>query len=198
MVEVQDMDRCRVHLLLAAFASLLTADAAAQSLHVVQLSGFGFVPANQEIRVGDSVRWVWLDGIHNVESGTVEGFLGVHDGNFRSGDPTGVAGTTFTLAFTSQFLANRPMSGNVYPYYCAIHGSLGMVATISVLLPGDVNRDGQVDLDDHAAAIECLTGPQASVAPPACSLEASESADLNGDGDVDLQDLAAMQVAFTG
>jgi len=54
-------------------------------------------------------------------------------------------------------------------------------------LLGDADADGDIDLADHAAFVDCMTGPL-GVATPPCTL-----LDLDVDGDVDLRDFAAMQ-----
>ena len=54
---------------------------------------------------------------------------------------------------------------------------------------GDLDSDGDVDLDDWWAVRECMSGPD--VPEPDC-----EDADLDGDGDVDLADVAAFQNEF--
>ena len=119
--------------------------------HVVELFKMSFVPPDIEIEVGDTVRWVWVIDFHNVESGVG----GVHDGNFRSGDPV-FAPAEFELTFDQQFLDEHPMTDNLYPYFCVIHGDLGMVGSITVsaggcardpdwVCDGDVDGDGQVN-----------------------------------------------------
>ena len=66
-------------------AALGLTPSSAQTTHTVELVGVQFVPANLTIQLGDTVHWVWVSGLHNVESGVVENFTGTHDGNFRSG-----------------------------------------------------------------------------------------------------------------
>jgi len=58
-------------------------------------------------------------------------------------------------------------------------------------LPGDLDEDGDVDMDDLALFVACMAG--SDIGPPAdeCVL-----ADLDGEGDVDLLDLALFQVMF--
>jgi len=62
-----------------------------------------------------------------------------------------------------------------------------------VLIPlqdGDLDYDGDVDADDHAAFAACLTGPAGGV-PGGCA-----SADVDEDQDVDLADFARLARAF--
>jgi len=55
---------------------------------------------------------------------------------------------------------------------------------------GDLDDDGDVDLDDFAIFADCVSGPDVPV-QPGC-----EAADLDSDGDVDLADFALFQRAF--
>ena len=66
---------------------------AVATVHEVTLTGIVFAPPDLTVDEGDTVRWVWEDGFHNV----VSGVNGVHDGAFDSGDPTPVAGTPIPL-----------------------------------------------------------------------------------------------------
>lgn len=63
--------------------------------------------------------------------------------------------------------------------------------------PGDLDFDGDIDLDDFANFELCLTGPrlwgEAAKTTPGCEL-----LDFDSDWDVDLTDLGRFQVAFTG
>lgn len=65
--------------------------------------------------------------------------------------------------------------------------------SVEIALPGDDDRDGDVDLDDYAGFVECLSGPGVDDLPSACHVH-----DFDGDEDVDLEDVAAFQGAFTG
>lgn len=170
----------------------------AQTTHTVELIGTNFVPQNIVIDVGDIVHWVWVSGLHNVESGVVVNGVGVHDGIFISGSPTGIGGTTYDLTFDEAFLQAHPMPDNRYDYYCIVHTSVDMVGTVTVVRAGDFNVDGLVNLVDHSIQNECLTGPGSGATPGDCSMEESQSADMNGDGRVDMKDFAAFQRAFRG
>jgi len=59
-------------------------------------------------------------------------------------------------------------------------------------VPGDLDGDGDVDLDDYATLAGCLLGPGGGLGTDC------DSADLDGDGDVTLLDYARFQSYFTG
>ena len=59
-------------------------------------------------------------------------------------------------------------------------------------VPGDLDGDGDIDLDDYAGFAACLTGPDGGV-PAGCDL-----ANFDADNDVDMTDVAAFSLAFTG
>lgn len=115
--------------LLASALTLGASVTSAQTTHDVDNGpGFFFLPSSLTIEVGDTVRWTWIGGLHNVESGVG----GLADGNFSSGGPTAVVGTTFEVTFDAAFLAANPMPGNSYPYYCGVHVDFGQTGTIIV------------------------------------------------------------------
>jgi WD40 repeat protein len=66
--------------------------------------------------------------------------------------------------------------------------------------PGDADADGDVDLDDLAGLVTCLSGPDAlpSPEPGLTLLECLETFDNDADNDVDATDVAAFQRAFEG
>lgn len=65
--------------------------------------------------------------------------------------------------------------------------------TLDEAMPGDRDRDGEIDLADFASLPDCLTGPAASTIDLPCL-----PLDFDGDSDIDLVDVAAFQTAFGG
>lgn len=170
----------------AALGGLLALSAAPMATAAVHDVGVGpnldFLPPDITIAVGDTVRWTWLGGLHNVESGVG----GVHDGNFRSGDPTMVVGTVYEVVFDQAFLDAHPMPGDHYPYYCSVHFFFGMTGSVTVTAPcpADLNGDNAVDVLDLLDVLAAWGGP------------GGVPADLNGDGSIDVLDLLQLLAAW--
>jgi len=91
-----------------------TADAAE-----VKVDGHSFDPPVVTIKAGQSVKWVWVSGSHNVVSGE----SCTSDGKFSSGDEASSAPKTFAHTFTA------PGS---YPYFCDPHCGIGMKGKVVV------------------------------------------------------------------
>ncbi len=68
----------------------------------------------------------------------------------------------------------------------------------SAPLPGDLDGDGDVDMDDFVLFAPCMGGPGVTDPPPGREPSAFEAADLDGDGDVDVNDFCAFQAGFDG
>lgn len=79
-----------------------------------------FDPPSVKIKVGQTVRWTWSGGTHNVVSGA-ECPPAPGDGKFKSGAPT--AGGTFDKKFET---------AGTFPYYCEPHCSMGMKGEVIV------------------------------------------------------------------
>jgi plastocyanin len=90
-----------------------TGGALASASHVVTLKGIAFKPARVVIHRGDSVRWVWRDGVnpHNVTS----------TGKVRFRSSTSKNKGTYSVRFTR---------AGTYRYVCTIH--FGMKGTVVV------------------------------------------------------------------
>ncbi|MCP4251746.1 MAG: hypothetical protein GY778_32340 [bacterium] len=68
-------------------------------------------------------------------------------------------------------------------------------------LPGDVDNDGDVDLDDYTICADCLAGPGNPPSPSLPGVTAQDcldAFDYEPDGDVDLANFAYLAAAFTG
>lgn len=109
-------------------APFVTPAAQAETFTVL-LDGISFVHDGQTnmdidltIDVGDTVRWEWVSGFHNVVSGFTDdpnpGVL------FSSGAPTSDPATVFEYTF---------LDPGVYGYHCEIHEDLGMVSFVTVV-----------------------------------------------------------------
>lgn len=61
------------------------------------------------------------------------------------------------------------------------------------VVPADTDRDGDLDLDDFANVVRCLTGPATLLGDPTC-----DGTDTDEDGDLDLEDIAALHPCFSG
>src|SRR3954468_385613 len=89
-----------------------TPPAAAAAAVEVKVNGHDFDPPEVTIKAGDTVRWVWVAGRHNVVSGA----SCTADGKFTSGSTEDVP-TTFEHKFTE---------AGAFPYFCDPHCSIGM------------------------------------------------------------------------
>lgn len=99
-----------------------TAEPADQEVVVAADGSFRFGPETFTISVGDTVRWVWESGGHNVTPNEVP------DGSDWSGSPGAPAET---LSGGSTYEHTFEVAGE-YSYYCNPHRSLEMVGSFTV------------------------------------------------------------------
>ena len=95
-----------------------------QTLHVVEVSNFVFTPANLTVETGDTVRWINMEGLHNVVA---------DDGSFTSGDPASNM-WIFDHIFTAP---------GQNPYFCVVHGGpggVGIAGVITVQMATDISE----------------------------------------------------------
>jgi plastocyanin len=94
--------------------------APAAKTYSVKLSGITFggkKNLTMKAKVGDTIRFVWAGGGHNVESSKL---------------PSGVTRTESKVVSSRPPLLVKLAKKGVYKYHCDPHESLGMTATITV------------------------------------------------------------------
>jgi len=102
-----------------------TTESGAADATVVAVGGDGqsrFDPETVTVAVGETVRWEWAAGGHNVRPESQPA-----DADW-SGTPGG-DGETYGEGYTYEFTFEVP---GRYEYYCAPHRSFGMVGTVVV------------------------------------------------------------------
>jgi hypothetical protein len=115
-------------------------------------------------------------------------------------------GQWLTTTASSVSMNGRP--GHTYAFYSVATDAVGNVEaaptepdlTVTVLLPGDADEDGDVDLADYIVFADCLAGPGTLPAPtmPGITVEdCLDTFDSESDFDVDLADWARVQSAIT-
>lgn len=85
----------------------------------VSVVGHEFDPPEVRIKAGETVKWTWISGSHNVVSGSSCS----PDSKFSSGTRMFSAGATFSHTF------DKP---GTYPYYCDPHCGMGMTGKVIV------------------------------------------------------------------
>jgi glucose/arabinose dehydrogenase len=83
----------------------------------VNVRDFVFAPRTVTVRVGDTVRWNWINGIHSTTSGV----SGTANGRWDSG----VQSVPFSFDQTFN-------QAGGFPYFCTIHWQMGMTGTVVV------------------------------------------------------------------
>ncbi|HLN53554.1 MAG TPA: BACON domain-containing carbohydrate-binding protein [Lentimicrobium sp.] len=76
--------------------------------HIVNVQNYAFVPANLNVQVGDTIRWVWINGSHTTTSTTI---------------PTGAPAWDEPITSSNPFYEYRVTVAGVYNYLCIPHSS---------------------------------------------------------------------------
>lgn len=88
---------------------------------VIQVANFQFSPANVNVIVGDTVKWVWVDGTHTTTSTSLPGGAAAWD------SPINTTTTSFSY---------KVKVAGTYNYWCTIHApTMAGVITATGTLP---------------------------------------------------------------
>ena len=101
-------------------ATFCIAGASNAATHTVNQVGTSFVPADIIVQPGDTIEWVWANGIHTVTSGSPC----TPDGRFSTPLDMGNPSVIFNVP------SNEP-DGTI-PYFCIPHCGIDMIGTITV------------------------------------------------------------------
>ena len=111
------MKRKLFNLILTVIALTGLQQIASATIHTVQVSDFQFSPSSIQMQVGDTIKWVWVNGFHTTTSTTI---------------PTGAAAWDDTLASANDSFMYVPTVAGTYDYHCTPHASMGMTASFVV------------------------------------------------------------------
>ncbi len=95
-------------LLVAILFSLYTANHAVAVKHIVSVQNYSFTPANLNVQVGDTIRWVWVNGFHTTTSTSIPAGAASWD------EPINSSNTTYEYRVTV---------AGAYDYLCTPHSS---------------------------------------------------------------------------
>ncbi|MBP7747796.1 MAG: PQQ-dependent sugar dehydrogenase [Phycisphaerae bacterium] len=120
--------------ILALMLALAISATASATTWNVTASGTSFSPANLTVAPGDTIHWVWVNGIHTVTSGTGC----THNTPFFDA-PLDAAHPTFDYVV--------PTGVPSIPYFCLPHCAFGMTGLITV--QSDALQTFTITLDGH-------------------------------------------------
>ena len=118
-------------LLAGLLVACLQGPALAQTTPDVTQFNNEFIPPDITIDVGDTVRWTWNNGVHDVVEGTNE----IIEPTDAFAGPLTMLDPIFTWTFSEKFLFEHPRANHVYPYVCTPHFFSGMVGSVTVISP---------------------------------------------------------------
>ncbi|MBL22027.1 MAG: hypothetical protein CMJ37_04200 [Phycisphaerae bacterium] len=140
---------------------------------VVTQNGLDYLPADIRVKVGDTVRWEWTNGNHDVACGANCVEDGIFYGLLNESNPV------------FEYVVEESLAGQTVEYHCTVanHCGFGMVGFLVVdgaTTPclGDINGDQSVTFDD---VLELL----------AAWGDIDPDKDIDGSGAVDFGDLVS-------
>lgn len=92
----------------AIFISVINVNSAFAVKHVVNVQNYSFIPANLNVQVGDTIRWVWVNGTHTTTSTTI---------------PSGAVAWDAPITSSNPVYEYRVSVAGVYNYLCTPHSS---------------------------------------------------------------------------
>lgn len=87
--------------------------------HIVNVQNYVFVPANLNVQVGDTIRWVWINGVHTTTSTTI---------------PTGASSWDAPMTSSNPVFEYRVGVSGVYNYLCTPHSS-SQIGSFTATMP---------------------------------------------------------------
>ena len=105
---------------LALIAVVSTFSNANATKYIITAEDFIFSPSAQNVQLGDTIRWEWLNGDHTTTSTII---------------PAGAAKWDAPLNSTNTFFEYIPTVFGTYNYKCSFHVSMGMIGTFTVRTP---------------------------------------------------------------
>ncbi len=86
---------------------------------VINVQSFNFTPSSlPDVHVGDTVRWVWVNGNHTTTSTTI---------------PEGASSWDHPMNSTSTQFDYIPEITGTYDYKCTFHEAMGMIGSFTVM-----------------------------------------------------------------
>jgi hypothetical protein len=151
----------------------------------------------------DGVNEVFLVAWRDSGSGGIDAQLVDGDGSLLGAPLAIVTGTAYGAP---RVAANSTEGGFAVVWADNRNSSEGhndtfvQIVGVTTAIPdgGDLDCDGDVDLDDYAIFAACLAGPDVTTPPLGCDPDDFANADLDDDTDVDLQDFDVLTEVYTG
>lgn len=84
--------------------------------HLIQVESFEFNPQSLTVNVGDTITWVWHDGIHTTTSDAI---------------PAGALPWDQGITSTSGTFSYQVNTPGFYSYHCTLHQSMGMIGNFT-------------------------------------------------------------------
>ena len=178
----------------AIFALVILTLTTKATVHQVQVSNFQFTPSSLNVTVGDTIKWVWVNGSHTTTSTTIPGGAASWD------QPLSSSSTTFSYPVTV---------AGTFNYQCTPHAAMGMTATFTAsnpantlaVTPGNQNVTSQSGSTNFT--VSSNTGWMASCMQSWCSCTSSGSGNgsITANYDVNtstLQRVATINVTASG